>query len=98
MAGNLNHLDTKSFESTINAYQKYIKEFEEIVSGVNKTAGTVIEHWSGKGRNAFEKDYKQVQLNLKDISDIMYDIRDALVDAQTEYTKTDASLSKSFES
>lgn len=98
MAGNLTHLDTLSFESTISAYKNYIKQFEDLVRDVNNTASTVIEHWSGKGCDAFENDYKKVQLNLKDISDIMYDIRDALVDAQVEYLKTDASLSKSFES
>ena len=96
--GNLTHLDTASFESTITAYANYIKQFEEIVRGVNSTASRMIDNWAGKGRDAFEKDYKQVQLNLKDISDIMYDLRDALVDAQAEYIKTDASLSKSFES
>jgi hypothetical protein len=40
----------------------------------------------------------QVRLNLQDISDIMYDLRDALIDAHAEYMKTDSALSKSFES
>ena len=79
--GQVNHLDTISFNSTINAYSGYI-----------------LSHWDGVGRDAFEKDCKQVQINLRDVADIMYDLRDALTNAHAEYMKTDNSLSKSFES
>jgi len=98
MAGNVNHLDTANFNATMSAYTNYIRQFESIASGVNTAAGTMVDNWKGKGRNAFEKDYRQVQLNLKDITDIMYDLRDALIDAHAEYMKTDSALSKSFES
>lgn len=96
--GNVTHLDTIHFSETRTAYANYIKQFESIVQGVNRAADTMIAHWKGKGRNAFEKDCRQVQLNLKDITEIMYDLRDALVDAEAEYVKSDAALSKSFES
>ena len=98
MAGNVKKLDTINFNDTINAYATQIKKFEGIVSGVNKTTNNIVDRWKGKGRNAFEKDCKQVQLNLKDISDIMYNIRDALINAHAEYMKSDEALSKSFES
>jgi uncharacterized protein YukE len=98
MAGNVNHLDTINFNDTMTAYANYIQQFEGIVSSVNAAASTMVDNWKGKGCSAFEKDYKQVQLNLKDISDIMYNLRDALIDAQAEYIKTESALSKSFES
>ena len=82
----------------MTSYANYIKQFESIVRGVNSAASTMVADWKGKGQKAFEKDYKQVQLNLKDITDIMYDLRDGLIDAHAEYMKTDAALSKSFES
>ena len=97
IGGRVSHLSTINFNDTIKAYSGYIIEFERIVNGINRTTGTVIDKWKGKGRNAFEKDCKQVQLNLKDISDIMYNLRDALVNAHAEYIKTDLALSKSFE-
>lgn len=98
MGGRVTHLDTVNFNDTIAAYANYIKQFESIVLGVNRAASTMVDNWKGKGRDAFEKDYKQVQKNLEDISDIMYDLRDALVNAHTEYMTTDSTLSKSFES
>ncbi len=97
-SGNVNHLDTKSFSDTYTAYANYVKQFEALVGEVNKICKNMVDNWKGKGRDAFEKDYKQVQVNLKDISDIMYDIRDALIDAHAEYIKADAALSKSFDS
>lgn len=98
MAENVRKLDTIDFNDTINNYANQIKQFEEIVEKVNSAAKYAVEHWKGKGRDAFERDYKQVQLNLKDISDIMYDMRDALIDAHAEYMKTDNALSKNYES
>lgn len=92
------HLDTISFNSTILAYNGYIQRFERIVEDVDRITGQVLSHWDGVGRDAFEKDCKQVQINLKDVAEIMYDLRDALTNAHAEYMKADNSLSKSFES
>lgn len=92
------HLDTISFNSTINAYSGYIKRYEGLVEDVDRIVSKVLDHWDGKGHDAFEKDCKQVQINLKDVAEIMYDLRDALINAHAEYMKADNSLSKSFES
>lgn len=98
MAEKVKHLDTINFNDTIATYANYIKQFEEIVRDVNTAASIMVDNWKGKGCEAFERDYKQVQLNLSDISDIMYELRRALTDAHAEYMKTDSALSKSFES
>lgn len=97
-SGQVTHLDTISFNSTIMAYNGYIQRFEGIVEAVDQVTGEVLSHWDGVGRDAFEKDCKQVQINLKDVAEIMYDLRDALINADAEYMKADNSLSKSFES
>lgn len=95
---NVNHLDTAHFNDTILTYAKYIRQFESIVSNVDSIINRMAENWKGKGRDAFEKDCRVVQINLKDISDIMYDLRDALIDAHAGYMQTDQALSKDFES
>lgn len=92
------HLDTINFNSTINNYSGYIKRYEGLVEDVDRIVSKVLANWDGEGRDAFEKDCKQVQINLKDVAEIMYDLRDALINAHAEYMKTDNSLSKSFES
>lgn len=96
--GSVRHLETKSFSETIHLFERSIKEFEAIVSSINSTCEKIVGEWKGKGRDAFNADYMQVQINLKDVTDIMYDARDALINAQAEYMKADESLSKSYES
>jgi len=98
MSGNVKHLDTVEFNATVSRYEAHIKEFKGIVEEVNKIGDELLENWKGKGANAFEKDSGQVKLNLKDISEIMYDLRDALVNAETEYLKSDLAMAKNIES
>ena len=69
--GNVTHLSTTNFNDTIHAYEAHIKTFEGIVKGVKSATDALLQNWQGKGRNAFEKDCKQVQLNLQDISEII---------------------------
>lgn len=94
----MNHLDTSHFNETISAFGSYISQFEDIIRGIHSATDRMGENWEGRGCKAFGKDCRQVQLNLKDISDIMYELRDALIDAHAEYIKTDAALAKSMES
>ena len=81
----------------MTAFSGYIREFEDR-SARSEICETLVQNWKGEGRNAFEKDYRQVQINLKDIAGIMYDLRDALIDAHAEYIKTDDALAKNFDS
>jgi len=92
------HLDTKSFDEAIAAYANHIKTFEGIVKDVNNAANMAVENWKGKGAKAFEKDAKQVQLCLKDITSIMQNISDALANAYEEYKRADAEAAQAMES
>jgi len=94
----VNHLDTKYFNSIINAYSAHITAFEDIVIDVNNTVNTITSNWVGKGRNAFATDSTQVQMNLRDITGIMYELRDALINAHAEYMQADNATAKSIES
>ena len=97
MAGNATHLDTINFNDAISLSGTDITQFDKIVGDVKRINENMVSKWKGKGCSAYELDCKQVQLNLKDISDIMYDLRDALVNAHAEYIKMDLALSKSYD-
>lgn len=98
MSGKVTKVDTLHFDETASAYEGYIRQFESLVRDVDQITGAVLDRWKGKGAKAFEKDCRQVKLNLKDIADIMYDLRDALINASAEYQKSDQEVSKAFES
>lgn len=95
--GSVTHLDTINFNDMILAFAEYITQFQNIESDVDQINKTMMSCWKGEGCKAYEKDCKQVQLCLKDISDIMYDLKEALVNAHAEYIKTDLEVSKIFD-
>lgn len=92
------HLDTVDFDSTIQSYKDYIGQFRHLSDEIDRIIDDLLKEWEGEGKKEFEKDCKQVQTNLKDITDIMYDIRDALIVAQEQYVSADLALEKSYES
>lgn len=46
------------------------------------------------GKNQFEKDYNTIYQQLSDIGDIMYELYDALIDAQAAYIQADEEAAK----
>lgn len=50
--------------------------------------------WQGEGKNQFEKDYNTIYQQLSDIGDIMYELYDALIDAQAAYIQADEEAAK----
>lgn len=99
MSGNVTRLDTKSFSDTITAYTRHTRDFGRIVSEVNRTVDTLVgSRWQGLGRDAFGRDSRRVRQNLSDISEIMNEMRDALIAAQAEYADTDRAVAQHYRS
>ena len=97
MAGSsstVNHLETKKFDSTIAKFKFGIEEYNEIKSDVEKTTNALFSNWQGKGKTQFEKDYATIFQQLTDIADIMYELYDALVDAEAAYIQADEDAAK----
>ncbi|SDI35940.1 WXG100 family type VII secretion target [Pseudobutyrivibrio sp. 49] len=94
--GNLEYLDSKAFGAAIEKFSKGVTTYNDIIEGIKTTTSTLLENWKGEGRTQFEKDYNVIFLQLKDIGDILYDLRDALISAQAEYETTDDTYAKSL--
>lgn len=88
------HIDSNKFGTAIDAFTKGIKEYEDIISGVKDTTQTLSNNWKGKGYTQFQKDYITIFRQLEDISEVMYDLRDALVECQAAYITTDDQVAK----
>lgn len=93
-ASTVNHLDTNKFESTIATFKSGIEEYNTIKSDIEKTTNALFNYWQGKGKSQFEKDYTTIYRQLTDIADIMYELYDALVDAQAAYIQADEEAAK----
>jgi len=98
MAGGVRKLDTVNFPDAIARFGNNITAFDNIVTDINGIVADVTDQsrWRGLGRNAFREDCDLIQRNLRDISTIMKEIRDALRDAHNNYNTTDSHVAGEF--
>lgn len=87
-------LDTGKMDAAIKAFSEGVKEYNNIRTTVKLATTNLFLDWSGKGRNAFEKDYEAIYIQLKDIEDILYELYNALVDGLSAYISSDEALNK----
>ena len=92
--GNVQHLDTNKFSSTIATFKSGIEEYNRIKNGVKNTTNNLFVNWQGEGKIQFEKDYNVIFQQLLDVGDIMYELYEALIDAQTAYIQADEEAAK----
>jgi len=87
-------LETQKLLDATSTIDGCLKEYREIIRKISNTTNDLLGSWEGEGKTEFEKDYNTVYQQLSDISDIMYDLYDALVDADATYVQTDEELAK----
>lgn len=87
-------IDSQKLLDAANTIDACLKDYKNIIKRISTTTNDLLDSWYGEGRTEFEKDYSTVYQQLSDISDIMYDLYDALVDADATYVQTDEELAK----
>lgn len=92
--GNFEFLDSQELSDAANELDACISKYNDIVRQAVRSTDVLLALWSGEGRTAFEKDYNTIYRQLSDISDIMYDLYDSLVDADATYVQTDEDIAK----
>ncbi len=90
------YLETQKFTDAINAFKTGVKTYNTIKQEVASTTTTLFSTWQGEGRTQFEKDYTIISRQLTDIEDILYELYNALIEAQGNYVKTDEELRRRF--
>ena len=90
----VNYLDTNKFSEVVAIFKKEIETYNDIKSDVEKTTNALFLNWQGKGKTQFEKDYTTIFQQLTDIADIMYELYNALIDAQAAYIQADEDAAK----
>lgn len=92
--GNVQHLDTKKFSLAVNALKQGVQTYNDIKKNVANTTNVLLVNWQGEGKKQFEKDYNTIYRQLTDIGDIMYELRDSLIEAQAAYIQADEQAAK----
>ena len=88
------YLESQKLLDAANSINECIKEYNGIIKRITNTTNDLLGSWYGEGKTEFEKDYTTIYQQLSDISDIMYDLYDALVDADPTYGQTDEEIAK----
>ena len=96
MASGLTHLDTKNFKETRKELTTGIYKYDSIKKKLGEETEKLLRNWRGKGKTQFEKEYRILMQQLTDIADIMYELRENLIDAEASYIEADIALSKQY--
>ena len=94
--GNVTYLNTNQFTDTVKDFKEAAKEYNEIKFCIEKTTNALFLNWQGEGKKQFEKDYLVIYQQLSDIAEILYELRDAIIDAQAQYVLVDDEIAKAM--
>ena len=92
--GNVTYLNTNQFTDTVKAFKEAAKKYNEIKFGIENTTNALFFNWQGEGKKQFEKEYLVIYQQLSDIAEILYELRDAVIDAQAQYVLADDKIAK----
>lgn len=87
-------LDTSGFTDATQAASDAISAFNETLKTMQSVTNAILDSWVGKGRNEFATQVSLINGKLGDISDELYDLYDAIVQAEKTYIDADQALAK----
>lgn len=90
------YLETQKLLDAANQINKCIEKYNKIIQEISTATVALTDSWHGEGCTEFEKDYSTIYQQLTDISDIMYDLYESLVDSDATYVQTDEDIAKSL--
>ena len=92
----VNYLESQKLLDAANTLNSCISDYNDVVGTIVTRTDQLLATWFGEGKTAFEKDYSTIYRQLEDISEVMYDLYDSLVDADATYVQNDEEIAKSM--
>ena len=90
------YLEVSGITEASKQFRSKIEEFDKCVSEMNSETNKVTRDWIGEGSNQFQTQMQLMLSQLDDISEILYDIYKALLDAEVAYIDEDIEVAKQF--
>ncbi|WP_346894402.1 WXG100 family type VII secretion target [Clostridium sp. UBA7503] len=90
----IKYLDTERMSETVQTFKNEISNFEKTKLDIERATNDLLKDWVGKGRNSFEKKYKLLYGQLKDIEESLEEFYEALVESQSSYYDADEEFAK----
>lgn len=90
------YLNSAAFNEAIEAFKNACERYKNAKQSVENATRQLLNRWEGLGATQFEKNYEIIYMQLEDILELMYEMYNGLIEAQSEYLLTDQELSKQF--
>ena len=90
----IRHLNTAGFSDAAKALSDAIETYNECLKTMQTTTNTILDNWIGKGCNEFATQVRLINGKLEDISDELYEMYKAIVQAEKAYIDTDQAMAK----
>lgn len=91
------YLDIGHMDEVINQVQDLAKKTEDLREKFSKSLEKATVDWSGKSRTEFDKKAHTVMQQVTDVTESIYEVAEALIDASKSYMQADTDLAKSLE-
>ena len=88
------YLDLKQMDAIIDQVQTIAKTMEETKENYRRDITRLTAHWTGVGRNTFDKKANQLIRTMKDISKSFFEIGEDLLTASEAYMQADTDAAK----
>ena len=88
------YLDTSGFHDAAKAASDAILAFNSSLEKMQEVTNKILDRWVGRGRNEFETQVYMISVKLEDISDELYDLYNAIVEAQKTFIDADIAEAK----
>lgn len=77
--------------------EKLAEKMRTLKQNLDNSQVNLIENWHGKGSNMFQKKYHYLAQQLKDLSEELYEIANAIRDAEDAYIQADMDAAKAMD-
>lgn len=90
------YLDVSGITEASKQFRDKITVFDECVTKMERETNNITRDWIGDGSNQFQTQMSLMTSQLEDISEVLYEIYESLLDAETAYIDQDVEVSKQF--
>lgn len=90
-------LDTSNMDVAAGSCERLAEKMEAFKADLDAKKNELLSHWEGKGRNEFEKQYRILTSQLKDISENLWITKQDILTAEESYIQADTDAAKKLE-
>lgn len=93
----IDFLQVQDITDTFQKFQSVLLSLRDIKMSIEMQTTALYAVWNGKGRNAFENQYRQLFSKISDINDALDEMYEALVNSAALYEQVDSEIAQKLD-